>query len=158
MSHPWYRIRLPTKEGIGMIDPSMDIINLDEIVLDTPKPLAVVELEAKVTELEKSLKYWQDRGMTYSNQIAELEEYVKDNFSYIDEDVTQRLVEIFGLEITKDYDVEITVKFSGTISAPLNYDMDDLENALSAELNISYYSELEGDISEDNMDIDWTEA
>ncbi len=156
-----------------MIDPSMNSMDVDrngivtltpEIVPPFPPTMQeleqkIVEMQAKIDTLQKSLDYWQDRGTTYSNQIAQLEEYVKDQFDYIDEDVSQSLVDIFGLEIKKDYDVTVTVTFSGTVSVPLNYDMDNLENDLSANLESHYYSaDVEADFSEDRMEIDWSES
>jgi exonuclease VII small subunit len=145
-----------------MIDPSMTTLTPEQI---HPFPPTMQELERtiekmqeKIDTLEKSLAYWQDRGTTYSNQIAQLEEYVKDQFDYIDENISQSIVDIFGLNITKDYDVTITVTFSGTVTAPLNFDMDTLEDSMSASLEASYYSDLEADFMEDRMEIDWSES
>jgi hypothetical protein len=95
----------------------------------------------------------------YLTLHSNLEEWIREQQPYLDEDTVQSLVDIFGLEITKEYDVQVTVTFSGTLSAPLDYDMDELENALEARLDTSYYApgDLVIDLSEDNMDIDWTE-
>jgi hypothetical protein len=91
--------------------------------------------------------------------IDNLEQYVKEQYDYIDEEISQSLVDIFGLSISKDYDVTVTVTFSGTVSVPLNYDMDSLENDLTASLESHYYSaDIEADFSEDRMEIDWSES
>jgi outer membrane murein-binding lipoprotein Lpp len=119
----------------------------------------VADLESKVADLEHDRDYWRGQSNNRQAQIDALEMYVKENFDYIDEDVSQNLVEIFSLEITKDYDVTVTVTFSGTVSVPLNYDMDSLENDLSAGLESHYYSaDVEADFSEDRMEIDWSES
>lgn len=159
-----------------MIDPSFDGVDLDTIRLTPeqihPFPPTMQELERSVVDLtteinrlnseietlESDRAYWRDRYNTRMNQIDSLEAYIKENFDYIDENVSQEIVDIFGFNITKDYDVTITVTFSGTVSAPLNFDMDDLENHLNASLDSSYYGDVEADFSEDRMEIDWSES
>ena len=140
-----------------MIDPSMTDIH--------PFPPTMQELETKIDQLNNALAsmtadrdFWQGKAHERQLMIDNLEEYVKDQYDYIDENISQSLVDIFGLTITKDYDVEITVTFSGTVSVPLNYDMDNLENDLNASLEATYYSDIESDFSEDHMEIDWTES
>ncbi len=147
-----------------MIDPSMTDIH--------PYPPTMQELEQRVGESYTEIKrltsevenliidrdYWRGQTNNRQAQIDGLESYLKENFDYIDENVTQELVDIFSLTITKDYDVTITVTFSGVVTAPLNFDMDSLEDSLNASLEASYYSDLESDFSEDHMEIDWTES
>ena len=147
-----------------MIDPSMTDIH--------PYPPTMQELELRVIELNTEINrltseiealqserdYWRGETNNRQAQIDGLESYLKENFDYIDENVTQELVDIFSLTITKDYDVTITVTFSGVVTAPLNFDMDDLENHLNASLDASYYGDVEADFSEDRMEIDWSES
>ena len=147
-----------------MIDPSMTDIH--------PFPPTMQELERRVGESYTEIKrltsevenliidrdYWRGQTNNRQAQIDGLEEYIKNQFDYIDENVVQSLVDIFSLNITKDYDVTITVTFSGIVTAPLNFDMDSLEDSLNASLDVSYYSDLESDFSEDHMEIDWTES
>ena len=147
-----------------MIDPSMTDIH--------PYPPTMQELELRVIELNTEINrltsevealqsdrdYWRGQTNYRQAQIDGLESYLKENFDYIDENVVQELVDIFSLTITRDYDVTITVTFSGVVTAPLNYDMDNLENDLNASLEATYYSDIESDFSEDRMDIDWTES
>ena len=143
-----------------MIDPSFDTapVTMTEYV-------TVEKLETKVDQLNNSLAsmtadrdFWQGKAYERQLMIDNLEQWLKEQYDYIDEEFVQSLADIFGLEITKDYDVTVTVTFSGTVSVPLNYDMDGLENDLSASLESHYYSaDVEADFLEDRMDIDWTE-
>ncbi len=147
-----------------MIDPSMTDIH--------PYPPTMQELEQRVGEsyteikrltseieaLQSERDYWRGETNNRQAQIDGLESYLKENFDYIDENVTQELVDIFSLTITRDYDVTITVTFSGVVTAPLNFDMDSLEDSLNASLEASYYGDVEADFSEDHMEIDWTES
>ena len=143
-----------------MIDPSFDTapVTMTEYV-------TVEGLETKIDQLNNALAsmtadrdFWRDRYNTRGGQIDNLQLYLKDNFDYIDENVVQELVDIFGLEITKDYEVTVTVEFSGTVSVPLNYDIDGLEDSLNASLEFSYYEDGEADFSDDRMEIDWSES
>jgi hypothetical protein len=118
----------------------------------------IKRLTSEVENLIIDRDYWRGQTNNRQAQIDGLESYLKENFDYIDENVTQELVDIFSLTITKDYDVTITVTFSGVVTAPLNFDMDTLEDSLNASLEASYYSDLESDFSEDRMEIDWTES
>jgi hypothetical protein len=141
-----------------MIDPSFDTQTIH------PYPPTMQDLEKRISMLTNELaamendrNFWQEKAHERMAMIDNLEQYVKENFDYIDENVSQELVDIFGLEISKDYDVEVTVRYTGTVSVPMNFDMDDLENALDARLDFSYYHDGTGDFSEDSMEIDWTE-
>jgi len=143
-----------------MIDPSFDTapVTMTEYV-------TVEGLETKIDQLNNALAsmtadrdFWRDRYNTRVGQIDNLQLYLKDNFDYIDENVVQELVDIFGLEITKDYEVTVTVEFSGTVSVPLNYDIDGLEDSLHASLEFSSYEDGEADFSDDRMTIDWSES
>jgi hypothetical protein len=152
-----------------MIDPSFDTLTPEQI---HPFPPTMQELEQRVGEsyaeiqrltlereaMENDRNFWQGKAHEKQSMIDNLEEYVKDQYDYIDENISQSLVDIFGFNITKDYDVTITVKFSGVVTAPLNFDMDSLENSLNASLEASYYGDVEADFSEDHMEIDWSES
>jgi hypothetical protein len=146
-----------------MIDPSFDTQSVETV---PPFPPTMQELERKIDQLNNALAsmtadrdFWQARAHDRQMMIDNLEQYVKEQYDYIDEEISQSLVDIFGLSISKDYDVTVTVTFSGTVSVPLNYDMDGLENDLSASLESHYYSaDIEADFSEDRMEIDWSES
>ena len=142
-----------------MIDPSF----ADTI---TPYPPTMQELEQRVAMLTNELaamendrNFWQGKAHERMLMIDNLEEWLREQYNYIDEEFVQSLVDIFGLTITKEYDVEVTITYSGTVTAPLGYDMDELENALEARLDSSYYAgDIIVDFSEDSMNIDWRES
>ena len=147
-----------------MIDPSMG--TLTEYPTVEKLEQKVLELETEINSLNSEVvilrddrEFWREKYNARMAQIDNLQEYVKENFDYIDENISQELVDIFGLNISRDYDVTVTVTFSGTVSVPLNYDMEGLENDLSASLESHYYSaDIEADFSEDKMEIDWSES
>jgi len=149
-----------------MIDPSFGTAGDNGAATITPYPPTIQELETEISRLESELDgiasdrdFWQGKAHERQAMIDNLEEWIKEQHDYLDEDTVQSLADIFGLEITKEYDVQVTITFSGTVTAPLDYDMDDLENVLEARLDTSYYAnDVVVDFMEDNMDIDWRES
>lgn len=149
-----------------MIDPSFDTAGDNGAAVITPYPPTIQELETEISRLESELEratsdrdFFRDKYDARMAQIDNLEEWIREQHDDLDEDTVQSLADIFGLEITKEYDVQVTITFTGTVTAPLDYDMDDLENVLEARLDTSYYAnDVVVDFMEDNMDIDWTEA
>lgn len=124
-----------------------------------------VELQDKIVDLEKRLdtansnwEFSRTRIMEYAAKVEHLESFIKENHSYMDEDHVTAICEIFDIVLSQDYDVTVTVSFSGTVTVPLGYDMDNLENDLRAELSASYGADVEADLYEDSMDIDYSEA
>ena len=142
-----------------MIDPSFDTIV-------TPYPPTVKELEEKVADLENKLRYaeehWEiarQRIQAFTSQISNFENALKDNEWDFDGDTLESLANFFGITLEREFEVTITVTFSGTVTAPYDYDMDDLENDLQASIDTHHYgnSDVVVDLSEDNMEIDYRE-
>jgi hypothetical protein len=148
-----------------MIDPTFTDITDSEVATISPYPPTMEELERNIAQLKNDLEIAESRRSTYANMYANLQEkvdalesWIKDQNAYLDEEIIQSLVDIFGLEITQEYDVQITVTFTGTVEAPLSFDMDNLENELEANLVVSYYNnDIQADFMEDRMEIDWSE-
>ena len=142
-----------------MIDPSFDTIV-------TPYPPTVKELEEKVADLENKLRYaeehWEiarQRIQAFTSQISNFENALKDNEWDFDGDTLESLANFFGITLEREFEVTITVTFSGTVTAPYDYDMDDLENDLQASIDTHHYgnSDVVVDLSEDSMEIDYRE-
>jgi len=148
-----------------MIDPSFTDVTDAEVATVSLYPPTMEELERNIAKLKNDLELAQSQRSNYAalysnlqQKVEELEEYIKDNFAYIDEEVSQRIVEIFDLEITKEYDVQVTVTFTGTVAAPLNFDMDNLENELEPNLGVSFYgNDIQADFMEDRVEVEWSE-
>ena len=118
----------------------------------------IAQISNELTTMTNDRDYWKCLANERSGKIGLLEEFIKDNFNYLDADVVNALTEIFDLEIMKEYDVEVTVTFTGTLEVPLGFDMDELENNLDSTLNVSYYSDsISGEFSEEKMAIDYRE-
>lgn len=138
-----------------MIDPSFDTVV-------TPNPPTMqesvsirVDLETKLNDMTYSMEYHRADATRYSNYINSFENALKDNPWDFDGDTLKDLASYFDITLEREHNVEITVRFSGTVSIPIDYDIDNLENDLNASIVINPYGngELCGDFGEDEMDI-----
>lgn len=138
-----------------MIDPSFDTVV-------TPYPPTMqesvsirVDLETKLNDMTYSMEYHRADATRYSNYINSFENALKDNPWDFDGDTLKDLASYFDITLEREHNVEITVRFSGTVSIPIDYDIDNLENDLNASIVINPYGngELCGDFGEDEMDI-----
>ena len=139
----------------SMIDPSFDTVV-------TPNPPTMqesvsirVDLETKLNDMTYSMEYHRADATRYSNYINSFENALKDNQWDFDGDTLRDLASYFDITLEREHNVEITVRFSGTVSIPIDYDIDNLENDLNASIVINPYGngELCGDFGEDEMDI-----
>ena len=149
-----------------MIDPSFVDITDEELASPSLYPPTMQELEIKVADLENKLQFanehWEiarQRIQTFTNQINSFESALKDNEWDFDQDTLESLADFFGIELNREYDVTITVRFSGTVTAPMNFDMDDIENYLDIRIDTDYRtSDATIDLYQDDFEIDYTEA
>ena len=142
-----------------MIDPSFDTVV-------SPYPPTMQELEQKVAALEDALalktqahEFVLERNQTLTRQIESFEGALKNNEWDFDNDTLESLADFFGIELSREFDVTITVRWSGTVTAPMNFDMDDLENYLDIRIDTDYRtSDATVDLYQDDFEVDWTEA
>ena len=146
-----------------MIDPSF--VDVTDAEVANPYPPTMEELERNIAKLKNDLELAESSrdgyAAMYTNlqqKVDQLEFWIRDQYDYIDEEITQSLVDIFCFEITKEYDVQITVTFTGTVEAPLNFDMDTVEDQFEFSAQPSYYADgIQADLMEDNVKVDWSE-
>jgi len=145
-----------------MIDPSFVDITDAELASPSPYPMTMQELEVKYRDLENKLSMktqsWEYAGeqvRKYAAQIDAFEEALKYNGWDFDSATLEDLAGYFDILLQREYMVEITVRFSGNVPVPMDYDIDDLENELNAEISKGYYSNssVEIDFMEEEMDI-----
>lgn len=149
-----------------MIDPSFVDITDKELASPSPYPPTMQELEIKVADLENKLRYadehWEiarQRIQTFTNQINSFEGALKNNEWDFDYETLSDLAGYFDIELNREYDVTITVRWSGTVTAPMNFDMDDIENFLDIRIDTDYRtSDAIIDLYQDEFDIDYNEV
>ena len=150
-----------------MIDPSFDrVVPVSDMSVYALQDARIKELEQQIADLENKLSLktqgWESavqQMRKYAAQIDAFEEALKKNEWDLDNETLSDLAGYFDLTLARDYAVEITVKFYGNVTVPKDYDIDDLENELSAEISRSYYgdADVEIDLMEDGMEIDYEE-
>jgi hypothetical protein len=143
-----------------MIDPSFDTAVI------APHPLTMKELEDKYRDLENKLSLktqsWEYVSTQLQRRVAQIEAFeneLKHNSWDFDYSTLSDLASYFDIMLDREYGVTITVTFSGTVSVPMDYDMDDLENDLQASIDTHHYgnSDVIIDFMEDSMEIDYQE-
>ena len=141
-----------------MIDPSFDTATITPYP-PTPLEEKVADLERKLEQKTKDHEFVRDQLQKHVNQVSSFEAALKDNEWDFDADTLESLADFFGIELNREYDVTITVRWSGTVSAPMNFDMDDIENFLDIRIDTDYRtSDATIDLYQDDFEIDYTEA
>lgn len=150
-----------------MIDPSFDpAIPVGNLSVYELQDARIKELEQKVADLGNKLslktQQWELSGeyvRKYDAQVARFEEALKNNEWDFDYETLSDLAGYFDITLEREYSVEITVRFSGNVTVPMDYDIDDLENDLQATIDTHHYgnSDVVVEFSEDSMEIDYQE-
>ena len=150
-----------------MIDPSFDTTSTVEITPGSDARITTHDLlQIQYAEIQKSLEqkikdheYVSGELRRRVAQINSFESALKDNEWDFDQDTLESLADFFGIELNREYDVTITVRWSGTVTAPMNFDMDDIENFLDIRIDTDYRtSDATIDLYQDDFEIDYTEA
>ena len=95
------------------------------------------------------------RQNSYANNLLAnakviiLEAFDNDEF---DKDVVTNIAEALEIELTQELNVTINVSFSGTVTVPLGFDMDVIENHIKFDASAISYTELECDLFTDSID------
>ncbi len=134
------------------VKPMLDILGLEvksASLWSEPKPenatirQELVKLNQIITSKQRDLDLYLEEKRKLANQISDLETYLDDNWEDIDEDLRDRLCEIFGLdqEVTK----YVTIKIEGTVEvkAPRGYDWDSVDDDINYDISLSYTGDLE---------------
>ena len=145
-----------------MIDPSFDDPTLGTL-MEVP---TYAEMKAKVDDLQSALEqktkdheFVSGQLQKYVNQVYSFEGALKNNEWDFDYETLSDLAGYFDIELQREYDVTITVRWSGTVTAPMNFDIDDLENYLDIRIDTDYRtSDAIVDLYQDDFEFDWTEA
>ena len=142
-----------------MIDPSFDTVQGAYATIDYMQ-IEMDKLKKDLDQKTQNYDFVRDQLTQVRNQVAELENFLKANHSDMDESHVEEIASIFNIQLEREYFVTITATFTGTVTAPIDYDMDDLENDIQATIDTHHYgnSSVYVDLAEDRMDIDWQES
>ena len=151
-----------------MIDPSFVDITDEELAQGNPfiTPYPPTPLEEKVADLERKLEqktkdheFVRGQLSKHVNQVSSFEGALKNNEWDFDFETLSDLAGYFDIELSREYDVTLTVRFSGTVTAPMHFDMDDIENFLDIRIDTDYRtSDAIIDLYQDDFEIDYNEV
>lgn len=151
-----------------MIDPSFVDITDEELAEGNPfmPPPSVDELMERLSNLQlihdnnlESLEFTRDRIKKFSAQINSFENALKNNEWDFDSETLSDLAGYFDIELSREYDVTLTVRWSGTVTVPMDFDIDDIENYLDIRIDTDYRtSDAIIDLYQDEFDIDYNEV
>lgn len=133
-----------------MIDPSFETMTASDPTHDA--------LREGLEEATTDRDFWKLRADRLMNQINTFEHYLRENPFELDEAALTEMADIFDITLTKEYDVEITVRFNGTVTVPHDFDMDNLDQYITASMDFYGYIDISNDyIEESEISVDWTE-
>ena len=151
-----------------MIDPSMtDMLLESPVAISLPMALQKIEArDQKIAELQSALEQKTKDHEFVSGQlrkrVAQVESFegaLKNNEWDFDFETLSDLAGYFDIELNREYDVTITVRWSGTVTAPMHFDMDEIENYLDIRIDTDYRtSDAIIDLYQDEFDIDYNEV
>ncbi|NBW11611.1 MAG: hypothetical protein EBR82_26630 [Caulobacteraceae bacterium] len=103
----------------------------------------IVKLNKIIEDTKSSLDISRQLHSKLANQVSDLTDYLDENWNSIDEEVREKLCDIFGIdeEVTK----YVTIKIEGSVEvkAPRGYDWDSVYDDINYDLSLSYSGDLE---------------
>lgn len=123
--------------------------------------IALADANTVIAARDGEISYLNDRLESQTKQInryageqSEFESRLKEAVENdeIDSDLAKEFADIFGLELTKTYNITITASWSGTVVVPFGQNIDDLDLTVNYP-EVSYScDEFELDVDEDELD------
>jgi len=119
---------------------------------------------ARDLETQKdSIEILQNTVASFRRQIMEKDSYISSAKALIveayecddfEKDRVEAIAEALGIALTKQYAVSVNVTFSGTVTAPLGMDLEDLNGYLEASIDTNGYNDdFDVDLSEDDIEV-----
>lgn len=136
-----------------MISPQMatDVVS--------PYPPTMQELERKVEDLEIQIASLRSLRSLHESNLGRLRDYLIAEMrdSDLDEDAAANIADIMHISLTKEYYFSVTVRFSGTVMAGPNDDVEDMISNMQYDMLDSYHTDVDfqlDDVSVDDVDIE----
>lgn len=96
----------------------------------------LIKLNKLVIEAEENLTNHRDEARTLKDRVTSLEEYLDENWADIDEDLREKLCDIFDIEreVTKTF--RITIEGTIEITGPLGYNWDSIDEDINPTVEV----------------------
>lgn len=96
----------------------------------------IVKLNEIITNRDNLLETSKQQVANLASQISSLTDYLDENWDSIDEEVREKLCDIFGIDERVTKYVTIEIKGTIEISAPRGYDWDSISDDLNYDIDI----------------------
>lgn len=106
---------------------------------------SVESLRQRLTATENALAWSRESVRTLTARIEKVRQYLTDNYDDLDSEVVVALSERLAIEVTKTFEFEVSVTFTGSFDAAPDYDFSEFEFGLDARL----------DHSDHDLDVDY---
>jgi len=145
--------------GSSLDNPSLAdrVINLSKELSEANDKIGLLTLAKNDMDqaLERSAT-WQKMYSRVTDQIDNVATIIKDAIiaDDIDIDTLKGIAQELNIELTREVRVNIKINASGTVTVPIEFDLDDIDNELSVEFGNNYGTDVEFDIEVDDMTVD----
>jgi hypothetical protein len=145
--------------GSSIDNPSLAdrVINLSKELSEANDKIGLLTLAKNDMDqaLERSAT-WQKMYSRVTDQIDNVATIIKDAIiaDDIDIDTLKGIAQELNIELTREVRVNIKINASGTVTVPIEFDLDDIDNELSVEFGNNYGTDVEFDIEVDDMTVD----
>ena len=145
--------------GSSIDNPSLAdrVINLSKELSEANDKIGLLTLAKNDMDqaLERSAT-WQKMYSRVTDQIDNVATIIKDAIiaDDIDIDTLKGIAQELNIELTREVRVNIKINASGTVTVPIEFDLDDIDNELSVEFGNNYGTDVEFDIEVDDITVD----
>ena len=145
--------------GSSIDNPSLAdrVINLSKELSEANDKIGLLTLAKN--DMDKALERvdtWRKMHSRLAEQIDNVATIIKDAIiaDDIDIDTLKGIAQELNIELTREVRVNIKINASGTVTVPIEFDLDDIDNELSVEFGNNYGTDVEFDIEVDDMTVD----
>lgn len=139
---------------------------LNEEVIATITPndrddllIQIDNLKAENIRLDNNVTFWRDKAQDLERKISNVKGHLEDIHSSegeLDENFME-VARLLNLDLMKEFNVSVTVTFTGTARVPLSMNEDDFYDEVSFSFDEGY-SDVEWDMDEDDVSWDVQES
>ena len=144
--------------GASLDNPSLAdrVINLSKELSEANDKIGLLTLAKNDMDqaLERSAT-WQKMYSRVTDQIDNVATIIKDAIiaDDIDIDTLKGIAQELNIELAREVRVNIKINASGTVTVPIEFDLDEIDTEISVEFS-NNYGDLELDIDVDEMTVD----
>ena len=145
--------------GSSIDNPSLAdrVINLSKELSEANDKIGLLTLAKNDMDqaLERSAT-WQKMYSRVTDQIDNVATIIKDAIiaDDIDIDTLKGIAQELNIELAREVRVNIKINASGTVTVPIEFDLDDIDNELSVEFGNNYGTDTELNIEVDDITVD----